>query len=484
MSSAIPTNEARFTIEEVVRVTGGVQLRGGQTRVVGIRTDTREDLSHSAFVALCGERYDAHQFLAQAEHGGASLLLVERGKADAFLSQSEGTASVVAVDDTVRALGQLAARHRSQWKGRLVAIAGSAGKTTTRVVVQALLEGLRPGRVHATRGNFNNRIGVPMTLLALEDSHECGVVEIGTNQPGEVAELAHMSAPDLALLTLIDLEHTEGLGDLNGVEREEGALFEGLREGGTAIGNGDDERVAACVKRAVAKRRVTYGFGVKNDVFIENRSLDGPYRTAVELRLADRSLHVSTELLGPAGSLAVAAGVLVSEELFPKELDEASARAALAGVRSQGRSNVVALADNRWVVDDSYNSNPGSVKSSIACSKELAEWSGGRLYLVLGEMLELGKLSAREHESMGLLAARSGAEAAAFVCGDAEKSAEMAKIHGLEAEFFDRPRSVVPWLGPRLRPGDVVLVKGSRGVRAEVVVEGLRDFWGGAQNAP
>lgn len=484
MSSAIPRNDARFSLDEVRRVTGGVQLRAGKDHVVGIRTDTREDLSRSAFVALSGERYDAHQFLAQAEHLGAHLLLVERGKADAFLSQSEGAASVVAVDDTVRALGQLAARHRASWNGRLVAIAGSAGKTTTRVVVQALLEGLRPGGVHATRGNLNNRIGVPMTLLALEDSHECAVVEIGTNRAGEVAELAQMSSPDLALLTLIDLEHTEGLGDLDGVEREEGALFEGLREGGIAVGNGDDVRVAACVKRAAAHRHSTYGFGMEHDVCIAGRSLGSPHEMTVELQLADRSLSISTELLGPAGSLAIAAGVLVIEQLFPGELDEERATAALRGVRSQGRSNVVALPDNRWVVDDSYNSNPGSVKSSIACSKELAEWSGGRLYLVLGEMLELGKLSPREHEHMGLLAARSGAEAAAFLCGDAEKSAEMAKIHGLEAEFFDRPGAVVPWIAPRLQPGDVVLIKGSRGVRAELVVEGLRDFWGEAQRAP
>lgn len=489
LATEIPRNRASFSLQEVLREVRGDLALPGYTSSVGVHTDTRGELASGLFVALVGERFDAHDFLDRAVDGGAHLLVVQPCAALSDLisrlqlrPESERP-SIVLVDHTLVALGDLAAAHRRRFEVRLLTVAGSAGKTTTRSVTSALMEVAAPGLVHSTRGNLNNRIGVPMTLLGLEDHHRFAVVEVGTNRPGEISLLAQMCAADVAVLTLIDLEHTQGLSDLDGVEREEAAVFSALSELGTAIGYGDDERVRRCVNSASAVDRRLYGESAGHELQIVDRCLLAPSRAFLSLARGDGSrLDFETSLIGRAGALAAAAGVAGAEALLQRPLSGAECSRALSEVGEAGRHQVLSLPEGRLILDDSYNSNPASVPLSIAVGRELCALTGGRLWLVLGEMLELGLLSSISHRRMGELAAQSGAAGVFFIQGDARFAAEAARRH-LDAVFFcECSTEVAPLLVPLLKPGDVTVVKASRGVRAERVVEGLAAWF--SEDAP
>lgn len=485
MATPIPQNQARFSVDDIITATAGRHVRGpAQGEFCGVATDTREVLRGKVFVALRGERFDAHDYLLRAAQAGAAALLVE---STVQLESLPADVTVIQVEDTLLALGHLAAAHRARFRGRIVAVAGSAGKTTTRSVISALLTEVHGERVLSTRGNLNNQVGVPMTLLCLSDTHDFAVLELGTNSPGEVALLAKMTRPDVAVLTLIDLEHTEGLGDLDGVEAEERAIFHFLQPDGVAIGFGEDERVLRSVLGSPAPRKLSYGFAPERDLVVESRTMKSERIALLELRRREPtsvphddepSLLFESPLLGRPGALAVAAGVLAVEELQRAPLDAAECERALCHAGEPGRNTLVELTQNRFIIDDTYNSNPGSVAISVDTGVELSERLGGRVWLVLGEMLELGRLSDASHRQMGEIAANSGAVGAFFVQGDARISAEVAKKSALHVQFFDSAADVAATLAPLLLPGDVVVVKASRGVRAERVVEGLAERLG------
>ncbi len=477
MATPIPENGASFRLAEVLEATGGRLVRRGATEASGVTTDSRASARGKLFVALVGERFDGHEFTEQVAEAGAHVLLVERLPAagpDAFSRVPGEGPSVVLVEDTLRALGDLARFHRRRWAGRVIAIGGSAGKTTTKNVVARLLTAAAPGAVLATPGNLNNRIGVPMTMFGLGAEHRLAVLELGTNQRGEMAELGRIVEADVALLTLIDLEHTEGLGDLDGVEREEGALFQALGRDGVAIGFLGDERVARQLAAAPGPR---VGYATADETafawLISRRTTDRG-TSELEVRVAGRSLSIESGLVGGPGALAVLAGLSVAETLFPGHLTSQAVSLALRGVGEPGRSTLFRFASGIVVLDDTYNSNPASVESSIETGRELSQQSQGRLWLVLGAMLELGKLSAAAHRHMGELAARSGAQGLLGVSGDARLAVEAAAGLGMAAEFFSDAAEVAAVLAPRLVSGDVVVVKASRGVRAERVVADLR----------
>jgi UDP-N-acetylmuramoyl-tripeptide--D-alanyl-D-alanine ligase len=477
MASAIPENRAPFSLTEVLEATGGVLLARGPELACGVSTDTRGALDGRVFVALRGERFDGHAFLADALEAGAALVIAEDHPATrALATAAAGRASLIVVKDSLAALGELGAWHRRRWTGTVVAIGGSAGKTTTRSVCSALLTALEGTRVHSTQGNLNNRVGVPVTLLGLEETHRILVVELGTNAPGEVAELARIARADVGVLTLIDVEHTEGLGDLDGVEREEGALLTALAADGVAVGNVDDARVRRQLAVCPAARSLGYGHGADAALRVISRRLRSLEQTELELSSEGRSLRVVSPLAGRAGALAVAAGVLVCEALAPGRLTGAAASAALVGVGEPGRATLRQLPGGRLVLDDSYNSNPGSVAVGLETASEYARHTGGRLWLVLGEMRELGALAPEAHRRMGELAARAGAARLWAVGGHARLAAEEAARAGLESVFVDDAGEVAADLRPRLGAGDVVLVKASRGVRAERVVRALEEL--------
>jgi UDP-N-acetylmuramoyl-tripeptide--D-alanyl-D-alanine ligase len=418
------------------------------------------------FVALTGEHFDGHAYVSKAVRGGAAAVLVEREVGDVGVP-------VVRVGSTLAALRDLAHAHRRRWGGTVVAVAGSAGKTTTRSAVAAVLSALYPGAVHHARGNLNNFVGVPLVLLGLAAEQKYAVVEIGTNAPGEVAALAACAAPNVGLLTLVALEHTQGLGDLDGVEREEAAIYQTLDPDGIAIGNFDDERVARVLAQARARRRYRYGFREGTDVRVIDRAPNGveSQRIKVQGRLGELDLVVP--LLGEAGAYAALAAITVGEVLMGKPLDGKVVSRALASAGEEGRLKPHELDDGTIVLDDTYNANPASVLASARTAAEIAAVRGSGLVLVVGEMRELGALSVEEHARVGAALGTSGARALIGVGGDAIHYIDGANVTGIEAMFAEDALSGLELARSRIRPGDVVLVKASRGVRAERIVSAL-----------
>lgn len=478
MKSTIPENSAAFSLGEIARLTGGTLSGAPSTGVRGVATDSRVDLRGKLFVALVGERFDGHVFASAALRSGACALLVERDLGDVGVP-------VVRVASTLQALGAIAAQHRLRWGGKLAAIAGSAGKTTTRSATGAVLDALAPGAVHVVPGNLNNAIGVPMVLLGLRPEQRYAVVEIGTNAVGEVRSLAAQARPDAAVLTVIGLEHTAGLGDLDGVEQEEGSLFQALAEDGIALGNADDARVVRQLERAPARIKLKYGFAEGAEYRVVERVRGAVGASRVRLRRPARpELVLSTPLLGKPGAYALAAGVAVAEALSGQTLDGAAIERALVhgSVGEPGRLVPVALANGAVVLDDTYNSNPASLTSSVTAAAEIARARGGRLLLVLGEMRELGEHSPRLHREAGESLVHCDAARVIAVGGDARWLLEPFAGASVQTEFaLDADAAAALVTAEPLSSGDVVLVKASRGVHAERVVEELVRAHGSAQ---
>ncbi|MEP7052553.1 MAG: UDP-N-acetylmuramoyl-tripeptide--D-alanyl-D-alanine ligase [Pseudomonadota bacterium] len=469
MASLIPENSAQFRLSELATICAG-ELSGEDRECLGVTTDTRADLRGRLFVALRGERFDGHDFVLQAVAAGARGVVVER-------EVTGLTAPHVKVASTLRALGALAGAQRQRWGKRVVAVAGSAGKTTTRSAITAVLGALLPGAVHFAAGNLNNLIGVPMVLLGLKDEHALGVVEIGTNAPGEVRALSLMAAPDLAVLTLIGLEHSEGLGDLDGIEREEGEIWSGLAPEGVAVANADDARVQRTVELIKPHRVLSYGYAEGTNYCLRSRTASalGGSLLKIDRRtsFAQDSIQLQTSLLGDAGAYAALAALAVAEWVSQTALEPARVSAALSGAGEPGRLTPLELSDGTVVLDDSYNSNPASVHSSLQTAREIAAARGARLVLVIGEMRELGALSQEQHAELGELLGTAGAAVLVAVAGDARLFVPPAQRAGMDASFADTAEQALALLLGRLEPKDVVLVKASRGVRAERLVQGL-----------
>ena len=467
MSRALPINRAEFSLAEITKATSGALLGGAPgERVRGVTTDSRLDATGQLFVPLRGERFDGHDFIGAAVERGASAVLIDRDVAGLSVPS-------IRVAETTRALLELAALHRSRWGGQLVAVAGSAGKTTTRSTISALLQQLTPAQTHFAEGNFNNRIGMPLVLLGLAPQHRYAVIEIGTNSPGEVAELSAVARPDAAVLTVIGLEHTEGLGTIDAIEAEEASLFAHLAPTGVAFGNVDDERVARRLAASSAARRVGYGFSAAADYRVVERHASSHGAELLLARPQAEPLRFACGLLGRAGAYASAAAVAVAETVLGRALVAGEvAQAFLAGAEP-GRLTPLELPGQVLVLDDTYNSNPASLQSSVATAVELRQLRGGRLVLVLGEMRELGRDSAELHRQAGDTIADCGAELVVGVNGDARHLVAAMQRSGRDCLFAEDARAAARELLPKIRARDVVLVKASRGVRAELVVSEL-----------
>jgi UDP-N-acetylmuramoyl-tripeptide--D-alanyl-D-alanine ligase len=425
-------------------------------------------------VAIAGDRFDGHDHVAAAAARGAALAIVERD------CDAPGI-TTLRVASSLEALARLAAHHLSRWReatgGRVIALTGSAGKTTTKRAIAAVLESKRRGMVQASPGNLNNLIGVPMTVLAMDTSSTLAVLELGTNSPGEIGKLARMVRPDVAVLTLIAVAHAQGLGGIDGVAHEKTALFRELAPLGTAIGNVDDARVASALAECSGDVRIGYGTSADADYRIVARELIDPLRSRIELRRPDRSsLSFVAPLVGAAGALACAAAVAVAESVT-EQASGAEIEEALSALATQdhgpGRMQARALASGLWILDDSYNANPASCRSSIDSAQEIARALGRPLVLVLGEMRELGDASASAHLELGEQVASSGARLLIAVGGAAVATAERARELGVTVELASDAQRAAAVAVERVGAADLVLVKGSRGVQTELVVAAL-----------
>jgi UDP-N-acetylmuramoyl-tripeptide--D-alanyl-D-alanine ligase len=475
MATPIPSNRCSLNAAEIIDATGasvpGVAVAG----VRGVSIDSRTIEPGELFVALRGVR-DGHEFLERAATRGAAAALVERGRASAALPCFE-------TDDTLEALGGLARYHlervRAVHRLPTIAIGGAAGKTSTKELTAALARALF-GEILSTPGNLNNRIGVPMTLLMLNERHRAAVIECGTNQRGEIARLAAIVRPDVALVLNVDIEHTEGLGSLEGVADEEAALYAGA---GVAVVGTDEallrERIPA------GSTVLTFGTSSDADVRLAHRRVIGPGHQQIVLTLptsmveagADPNLQATLGLLGEASAVNAAAAVAAMMAAYGRALgavERAALSAALAGVRpAEGRLSTREIA-GVIVIDDTYNANPRSVRAAIAAARETADALRARLIVALGDMLELGALSPAMHAEIvrDVIRARPaalvavGPELAAAVNQETRNpsaSIMLAADSGAAAAIV---REIV-------QAGDVLLVKGSRGIAMERVIEDL-----------
>ena len=424
------------------------ELPRGAERLRGVATDTRTVRQGDLFVALAGERFDAHDFLGEAVAKGAAAVVVS----DAARARGLGV-PVYAVRDTLVALGALA-RHRRRWWGkRVVAVAGSNGKTSTKELLKAAL-GARL-RVHASSGNFNNRVGVPLTLLALPDDAEIAVVEMGTNEPGEIAILRAIGEPDLAVVTSIGEEHLEGLGDLAGVLREESAIFDGTP---VVVTPASQPEIAAAA-RGRASRVIEAGLDA-GDVRATRWGIDGeglgwieiggttvrpPVRGAHNLRNAMLALAAAAECgVAPADA---ARGIVA--------MPQPSMRMAWAPL---GRATLI---------NDAYNANP---PSTIAALELLAGAGQGRQRVaVLGSMRELGEQSARLHADIARRALESSID---VIAGVGDYAAPLRSLAPNDPRVVTAPDvdELWPLLEPRLAADAVILLKASRGMKLERLV--------------
>lgn len=459
----------RFTADELLAATGGRWLDAPPPEVEGVTTDTRVAAPGALFVALRGERHDAHAFLAEAARAGAAAAVVS----DAAAPGAAGLPRLL-VADTLAALGAVAHHHRRRFDLPVVGVTGSNGKTTTREMVAAILA--TRGPVLKTEGNLNNEVGVPLTLLRLEASHRAAVVELGMSHPGEIARLCALARPQVGVVTNAAAAHLEGLGSVEGVADAKAELYQGLPPGGVAVANADDPRM---LRRAQAsgRRLLTFAAGRQRRgdvVVLEVLSQDaGGLRFL--LGIGNREVPIALGLVGAHNAANAAAAACAAIALGCSDAEIARGLAAVAPVGR--RLRLERLPSGVLLVDDCYNANPLSMAAALGTLVELARAEGGRPLAVLGDMLELGAEGPALHRQVGAGAAAAGLHR--LLCfgplaRELQAGAVAAGLPPGQAFHTEDVAALAARARAELAAGDVLLVKASRGMRLERLVEALR----------
>lgn len=450
-----------FDLERIARIVGG-EFCGRKTncQLEAVCTDSRNMIPGALFVPLRGGRFDGHDYLGQAVKNGAAACLSEEVVGGLSVP-------VVRVPSTLRALGDIAAAHRLQLRGPLVAVTGSAGKTSTKEMLASILSQIAPGL--KTSGNFNNLIGVPLTLLRIEKDHQWAVVEMGTSALGEIDRLTEIAQPTMGIITNIGEAHLETLHGLDGVSRAKGELFAGLK-GGTAIINLDDERVARLPVANGVKRK-TYGLSEEADVRAEHMAVEpGAIRFELVATGKKRLIHLPVPgVHNVHNALAAAAAALELEVSLDK-----IAQGLAAFVPVEGRMNLFPLPCGGILLDDSYNSNPLSARSALDALKALT--GQGRKVAILGDMLELGDDAGHLHQVLGeqvakvadmlVAVGKYGDELEVGALKGGMRNEQICKVAGVNA--------AIDLMQDCRRAGDQLLLKGSRGVQLDRLARVLK----------
>ncbi len=433
-----------------------------------ISTDSRTVARGQIFFALRGEKFDGHDFVSKAVKKGAACAVVDTkwyraaSRAHRYISGSP----LVVVEDTTRALANLAQIYRRKLDMPVIAVGGSNGKTTTKELIAKVLG--RKYKVLKTKGNHNNQIGVPLTILSMKESHGAAVVEIGTNHPGEIEHLCEVLAPTAGVITNIGAEHLEFFRNISGVRREEGKLFASLsRSGGTAFVNTDDRLVAGMA--SMPRRRVNYGFLTSSRRHVAGRlfGFDNKGCAVFEIKFEGRTelVHLGVPGIHNAANALAAAAVG-----FRYGVPHPEVREALESFRSCDKRMQIERISGVTILNDTYNSNSESAIAALHWLSTVR--ADGKKIAVLADMLELGGASAREHERVGKEAAAAGIDMLLTFGKMARRIADSARGQVETESFDDKPRLLRKLLRA-ISPGDVILVKGSRGMKMEEVVEGL-----------
>lgn len=433
-------------------------IRGADVRFESVSTDTRTVGPGQLFVALSGERFDGHHFVAQAFERGAAAAMVQNSQADSL----QALGPLLVVEDTRLGLGALASAWRDRLAAKIIAVTGSNGKTTVKEMLAAILQTeAGPDAVIATQGNLNNDIGMPLSLLRARAEHRFIVLEMGMNHAGELTYLSALAKPDVALVNNAQSAHLEGLGDVAGVARAKAEIYSGLRADGVAVVNADDAHTSLFRSAAAGHSMLT--FGIDHPADVRGRYQVDLQGTRVHIALPTCAFDV---MLGVPGAHNVCNALAASACATAVGVSSDAIRTALerfSGVK--GRLQRRVLLHGATFIDDTYNANPDSVRAAIDV---LAQAPGERV-LVLGDMGELGAASSDLHTQVGLYA-KSRADRL-FTLGEASRHATEA--FGGGACHFDYIEDLLAEIERLLAPDVTVLVKGSRFMQMERVIKGF-----------
>jgi len=447
------------TLSDIARWTGGHLLQGVPSdRIVHFSTDTRSLAGGEMFIALKGERHNAHDHLDQAIAKGAHALLVH----DLPLSTEKTDCAIIRVKDTLVALQEWARNYRNSLDLQVVGITGSSGKTSTKDMIRSVLE--QQFRVNATAGNLNNHIGVPLTVLSTEAEHEVGVFEMGMSNPGEIEVLAQIASPNLAVITNVGTAHIEFMKTREAIAQEKGMLAEAIESDGCVILPAADDFTDS-IRQRCRGRVVTAGVET-GDVMARNlqRSAEGTsFELVTPAGNAPVHLTIPGDHMVSNATLAAAVGLQMGLSL------EQIAAGLEAVSLTKGRMESKSVAGLRFL-DDSYNANPDSMKAALRTLRELPVT--GRRIAVLGRMAELGDLSEAEHRALGKAAAENGIDILLAIGEVGEQIAASAGDR-VEAHVFEDHAGIADYLRAQAGPDDLVLLKGSRSAKMELVLTQL-----------
>ena len=454
-----------LTIEQVCRAANGKLLQGtGTARALAVCTDSRELKPCELFVALSGPNFDGHDFVPEALALGAAGAVVSRSYNGHLTEPHRHThGALIAVDDPLKALGDIARSYRSSMSVQVVGITGSNGKTTAKEMLHHVLSGQM--ECVCTPGNFNNAVGVPKSLFQIEPQHDAAVIEMGTSAPGEIEYLAGIARPNVAVITNISAAHTEGFSNVKGVAREKAAIFQSLPADGMAVFNQDDYWCRE-IEKTWDGPRLHFGIDTQAEVVATDVSAD-----ATGISFSCAGLKILVPVLGEHNVYNALAAAAAARALG---VSWQTIRDRLRTFRPVAMRMERTCVGGVMVINDAYNANPESMLAALRTLGALP--AGRRRILVMGDMKELGEISARCHRDIGQKLAESGIDVVWTVGSQALAAGAVAAENGMgKGQLFSSPdaRHAAKGLPDFVKPGDVVMVKGSRSVGLEEVVQAI-----------
>ncbi len=461
-------------IQDIVDATNGRLSGNTEGNITGVSIDTRLLKQGDLFVALAGERSDGHDYVAAAFEAGAVAAVVQYD----FQPPRGLECALVKVADTLRALNELGRVARKRSSAAIVAVTGSVGKTGTK---QALADALaKTGETHSSERSYNNHFGVPLSLSRMPLSARFGVFEVGMNHPGEIEPLSRLINPDVSIITTVEPVHAEFFDTIDDIARAKAEIFCGMDEGGRAVLNGDNKYFPLLDKLAGEAGLETFTFGTSIDAHVRLIGYElGPNHSDVQIQLTSNSSTPRTFLyrIGAPGYHLVmnSMAVLLTVDLVGGDLEKAMATlGTLSPARGRGKHIKIAIrgGGSITVVDESYNANPASMRAALATVGQIPKYGDQRHIAVLGDMLELGTRSKDYHRELKSIVLDAGFDVV-FTCGSNMWELYKDLDSELQGAYGENSADLIPELLNQLKPGDVVVVKGSLGSEMGKVVEAL-----------
>jgi UDP-N-acetylmuramoyl-tripeptide--D-alanyl-D-alanine ligase len=459
-----------WTAEQMIAAMGGRPIGRMPEGVTGISIDTRSLAPGDAFFAIKGERTDGHNFATAAMAAGAGLMIVAEGRLSGL---GRVTTPMIVVDDVLKALEELGVAARARSKAKIVAVTGSAGKTTTKEALRLVLS--RFGKVHAAERSFNNHWGVPLTLARMPQDTDYAIYEIGMNHPGEIRPLVKLVRPHVAVVTLIAAAHLGHFASLDDIARAKAEIFEGIVPGGHALVNRDDHRwriLDKLAKEAGVKNVVGFGAHSRAQVKLLECVLAADH-SIIRVRVAGAEIEAR---VGAPGRHMVQNALAVLGAAHLVGVDAAKAAEALADLRAErgrGARHLLAAGEGHiLLIDESYNANPASMKAALDLLSGSEIGDGGRRIAVLGDMLELGSHSAKLHAALAAPLAEAKVDQV-FLAGAEMVALRDALADALPVEHRAKAEDIAPLVQATLKGGDVVMLKSSNGMGFSRIVDAL-----------